>query len=244
MTRSTLPQYQRIADELRSAITSGQYPKGARLPTEHSLADAFGVCRMTVREGLKELQAEGMIVRKQGAGTIVQSDQEPVREMPHSFSDMGDLRESSRDSEITYLSSEERPLPPGLAARAKQRSDLDWLMLSGLRFFKSGIKPIAVSNVYISPELRTYYSALDTQNSPLFVQLEHLSGRKVEAVQQDICSLEADPQTAEKLQVQNGSAMLRVTRLFKDSKGRLIQISVTDHLANSFIFTSEISITQ
>jgi GntR family histidine utilization transcriptional repressor len=43
------------------------------MPSESELVDRFGVSRMTVNRALKELQAEGLVVRRQGQGTFAAS---------------------------------------------------------------------------------------------------------------------------------------------------------------------------
>jgi DNA-binding GntR family transcriptional regulator len=66
-----LPAYRRIAAELSAAIESGEYPPGAPLPSEQSLADQFGVTRPTVRQGLAELRATGVVKVVNGRGAFV-----------------------------------------------------------------------------------------------------------------------------------------------------------------------------
>ncbi len=46
--------------KLRSAIGSGLYPPGKRL-VERELCEVLGVSRTSVREALRQLQAEGLI---------------------------------------------------------------------------------------------------------------------------------------------------------------------------------------
>lgn len=60
------PAYEQIQAQLRDAIVSGEIGQGARLPTEADLASAFGVSRATVREALRGLSAEGLIVTTKG----------------------------------------------------------------------------------------------------------------------------------------------------------------------------------
>jgi GntR family transcriptional regulator of arabinose operon len=62
-------KYQRIFDELRSAILTGKYPEGARIPSEAELGKTFGASRLTVARALKELQLEGLVSRRAGSGT-------------------------------------------------------------------------------------------------------------------------------------------------------------------------------
>lgn len=64
--------WQRIAAELADAIGSGVYAPGQRLPTEHALAEQFGVNRHTVRRSLAKLCSDGLVRITQGSGTYVE----------------------------------------------------------------------------------------------------------------------------------------------------------------------------
>jgi GntR family transcriptional repressor for pyruvate dehydrogenase complex len=56
-----------IVDQIRSAILSGRLEQGERLPPERALAEQFGVSRVTVRDGLRALEAMGLIEVRVGA---------------------------------------------------------------------------------------------------------------------------------------------------------------------------------
>jgi GntR family transcriptional regulator, transcriptional repressor for pyruvate dehydrogenase complex len=56
-----------IADQIRAAIIGGQLKEGERLPPERSLAEQFGVSRVTVRDALRALEAMGLIAVRVGA---------------------------------------------------------------------------------------------------------------------------------------------------------------------------------
>jgi DNA-binding FadR family transcriptional regulator len=62
-----------LAETLRSQIHSGQLSPGDRLPNERDLAILLGVGRITVREAIRVLVAEGYLVSKRGnsGGTFV-----------------------------------------------------------------------------------------------------------------------------------------------------------------------------
>ncbi|WP_329127704.1 GntR family transcriptional regulator [Streptomyces sp. NBC_01465] len=64
-------KYQRIADELKTAISAGEYGPGDRLPGENDLMAVHGVARMTVRQALAVLQGEGIAEARKGAGVFV-----------------------------------------------------------------------------------------------------------------------------------------------------------------------------
>jgi DNA-binding FadR family transcriptional regulator len=66
----------RLADQLYEQIVNlivkGGVPTGERLPTENQLCEIFGVSRPVVREAICRLQADGLVVTRQGAGTYVE----------------------------------------------------------------------------------------------------------------------------------------------------------------------------
>lgn len=68
---SPMPLYQQLADRLTTAIRGGSYPVGARIPSEHELAERYGIGRPTVRQATELLVRKGMLARRRGAGTFV-----------------------------------------------------------------------------------------------------------------------------------------------------------------------------
>src|SRR3954470_8942259 len=71
--KNTQPKYRQIADYLRDGILDGTFPAGQPLPSEESLAKQFGVTRPTVRQGLTELRASGLVEAIMGRGTFARS---------------------------------------------------------------------------------------------------------------------------------------------------------------------------
>ncbi|MBP0635872.1 histidine utilization repressor [Cupriavidus sp. AcVe19-6a] len=65
------PLYARVKQHISSRIADGSWPPHHRVPSEAELVEALGVSRMTVHRALRELTAEGMLVRLQGVGTFV-----------------------------------------------------------------------------------------------------------------------------------------------------------------------------
>lgn len=55
--------YYQIADEIQKQILDGSIKPGERLPGEVELAEMFGVTRSTVREGLRQLENDGLVHR-------------------------------------------------------------------------------------------------------------------------------------------------------------------------------------
>lgn len=59
--------------KLRDMITSGQYPSGAKLPSEAELAAELGLSRNTTREAVRALSSARVLDVRRGDGTYVTS---------------------------------------------------------------------------------------------------------------------------------------------------------------------------
>jgi GntR family transcriptional repressor for pyruvate dehydrogenase complex len=60
-----------ITEKLESMILDGSWLAGEQLPSERELATEFAVSRPSLREAIQNLQARGLVTRKQGGGTFV-----------------------------------------------------------------------------------------------------------------------------------------------------------------------------
>jgi GntR family transcriptional repressor for pyruvate dehydrogenase complex len=60
----------RIAAEIGREIGEGRIQPGQKLPTEHILAQTFGVSRSVVREAIAHLRNEGLVETRQGVGAF------------------------------------------------------------------------------------------------------------------------------------------------------------------------------
>ena len=66
-----VPQYRKLYEILRKHILSGVYEEGSLLPSENELCTVHGMARPTVRHALESLVKDGLILKKQGKGSIV-----------------------------------------------------------------------------------------------------------------------------------------------------------------------------
>ncbi|SER16236.1 MULTISPECIES: FadR/GntR family transcriptional regulator [Lentzea] len=65
-----------VIEQMRSAITTGEWPVGQRIPPEPELVTALGVGRNTVREAVRALSHAGLLEVRQGDGTFVRATSE------------------------------------------------------------------------------------------------------------------------------------------------------------------------
>ncbi len=63
--------YLRVIDHIKEKIKSGAYKEKQKLPSEFDLAKELGVSRATLREALRILEEENVVIRRHGVGTFV-----------------------------------------------------------------------------------------------------------------------------------------------------------------------------
>ncbi|MCW3479183.1 PLP-dependent aminotransferase family protein [Neisseriaceae bacterium JH1-16] len=77
--RSAQPLYQQLYQRIRDAILAGRLPPGTRLPATRVLAADLAVSRGTVDQAYSQLLAEGFLLSRAAAGTVVNPALDPKR---------------------------------------------------------------------------------------------------------------------------------------------------------------------
>jgi DNA-binding GntR family transcriptional regulator len=236
-SRGATPRYVEVADDLRARIIAGDFANGEQLPTENALCERHGVSRFTVREALRCLQAEGLIRRRRGSGTTIDSGAGTLRQP---LSDVAELLQYAADSEFRF-----DILGPVTVAEA-QAKDLGlppgsrWILLSGVRTLTPGGTPLALTDVFIHPDLAPHVAGLRPGRVTLFEQLSAAGGFRIARVEQDIRAVAAGSREALALGIARRSPILRIIRHYRDESGRTVELSVSAHPGDRFTYSMHI----
>jgi GntR family transcriptional regulator len=68
---SGVPYYRQVVDQMAAQIRSGALPAGSPLPSVRRLAVELKVSVITTRRAYADLEAAGLVLRRQGRGTFV-----------------------------------------------------------------------------------------------------------------------------------------------------------------------------
>lgn len=240
--KRAIPRYLQVAGELREAIMDGRFSGGAQFPTETVLCEQYDVSRFTIREALKRLQAEGLIARKRGSGTTVQPAAARGGALHQPLSNVGELLQYARDSEVKFEPTGRGPLPPEVSEQIAEDTSGDWSSFSGTRRLSTAPRPIAMTDAYLGERLAEIVPRIDTGADTLFGQIEKLAGISVGRVTQDIQAVAADARIAAALEIDEGDPVLRILRCYLDPKGNLFEISVSHHPGNRFAYAMHIDV--
>ena len=99
-----IPLHHQVYLDLRSAIESGEWSAGERLPSERELAKRYGCSLITVRRALGELAREQRVERTRGRGTTVLS--QPIdRDFAGSLSFAEEMRRRGHEPNTRVVTS-------------------------------------------------------------------------------------------------------------------------------------------
>ncbi len=235
--RSQGPRYLQVADELRAGIAEGRFPEGAQLPTESVLCEQYGVSRFTVREALRRLQAEGLIRRRRGSGTIVDTGGQVLRQP---LSDVAELLQYAAGSEFQFTINGMTIMGESQAQELGVPAGSRWVYLSGIRTTTPGGTPVALTDVFIDPALEPHVVGLKPGRQTLFEQLSAAAGFRIARVEQDIRAMAAGGREAAALAIPRRAPVLRIVRVYRDESGRIVEISVSAHPGERFTYSMHI----
>lgn len=236
---SAAPRYQAIADELRAAIADGALPPGAPFPTEADLMRQHQVSRFTVREALRRLEAEGLISRRRGSGSVVEARPGVFRR------DLSNLDEILQYDAATRF--DFPPLAPrrlgGTEARALSRpSGERWLVAEGRRVVIATGETIALVSAYVAEAFAGPAARLTPREGPIFRQLEQLTGRRIAQVTQEIRAVAATAAQAQALGLARRAPCLQIVRGFHLEGGETMEYSLSLHPAERFHYSMHIDL--
>ena len=120
MTEKRSNLSQRTAEIIRNNINKDHlYKAGDKLPNENELSEKLGVSRTTLREAIRILVSEGVLIVKRGKGTYVANQLERIAKGSIAIHEFSDSRVTLRDLYETRMIFE----PEAAALACKRASD-------------------------------------------------------------------------------------------------------------------------
>jgi GntR family transcriptional regulator len=205
---------------LRDRILSGAIAFGAKLSTEHELADYHGVSRVTVRRALGELARERLIERRRSAGTRVIYRPSPAPITADISGVLANLADMGRRTAVKLLSFDYVPAK-GAVAEALGTAP-DQLLQRSVRVRSVDGLPFSYLTTHVPESVSVTFTRQELAARPLLELLER-AGVKVEHARQRISAGLATPDVAETLGVRTGSPLIELVRVVYDQSGRGVE---------------------
>ncbi len=209
MLDSSLPislQYQ-LRTELINKIENGEWIEGKLIPSERELCAFYGVSRITVREVLKELVANGLLIRKQGLGTFVQ-ERKIEATMTTDYSLKSDLENKGKISRFIMLSYEKvdsKPLYQDVFHSLEPMVEIERLRLIN-------DKPYAKEKSVIPAALLKGSVKEEVDEFGLYPTIKKYSGIYPEEADEIIEAVNSTEAIAQALDLKRNAAVIKVIR--------------------------------
>jgi GntR family transcriptional regulator len=231
----SVPRYVQVARTLFDEIENGRYGVGSLLPTEFELCAQFGVSRFTVREAVKQLVHQGLVVRQPGVGSRVLA-RRPVKQYTQTMTGITDLRQYASETTLQVTGSQLLHVDGALAKLLEVNRGETWLHIEGLRYQDGQTQPICLTDVYVAPRFRSLEGVQGAMREPLYRILEKQFNCTIKAVQQEIRAMVLNAQLAKKLGVSARTAGLWIARRYLDERDELVELAVSVHPAERFSY--------
>lgn len=201
------PLYEKVKEYILRNVSTGVWTREQRIPSENELVATLAVSRMTVHRALRELTAEGFLVRIQGVGTFVAAPrtQSTLIEI-NNIAEEIEARGHRHRAEVLLV--EQISTTPELMLSfefAKRRTVHHSLVVH----FENDL-PVQLEERFVNPALVPDYDRQDFTKTTTYAYL--MQSTPVTEVEHVISAIAADLRTAQYLKIALGAPCLLLRR--------------------------------
>lgn len=215
-------QYVKIKDTIVEQIEAGMLASRQKLPAERKLADSFGTTRVTLREALSLLEAEGRIYREDRRGWFISP--EPLRYDPTQTLNFPNMAKAQNRIPKTELITAKAIVANKLAAKLLNLKPFsDVYRVDRVRYLED--RPVVYVTNYVRPELFPNLLDYDLTNSLTDIYREHF-GVVYQKTRYRISASTLMGETAQALRATSGTPAMVVERINYNQHGELIDCDI------------------
>ncbi|OZI23148.1 GntR family transcriptional regulator [Bordetella genomosp. 9] len=219
------PRYKSIYQQLARDIGSGRYPVMTLLPTEHELCEQFGASRHTIREAIRMLTVAGMVSRRPGVGTRVETAHASTR-FTQRISQFPDLLQYARNAALLVRDVRTIKLGKRLAEDLGAEPGQSWLHINSVKTLDDQDTPVACTVIYANPAHADLRADIRPRISLLRLIEDHF-GNRIHEVNQEFSATPIAAPIARQLQVEPQTAGFVITRRYYGGGGVLLLATIT-----------------
>jgi GntR family transcriptional regulator len=213
-TEPDAPAYRRIQYALQKRIEAGELQPGDAVPSERELARSYEVSLMTARHALAELEHDGLVDRRRGAGTFVALPKIHFNRLASFTEQMASRGLPARSRILSADIVEEQEPAARLALPAHSR------LVKIERVRQSGEQAFAVECCYLPAAEFDGLLSVPLERRSLFATLERDYGIDLQYADEEVDATPASVRTAELLGIHAGSPVLRIRQALFSTAGR------------------------
>jgi GntR family transcriptional regulator len=203
---SPVPKHQQLREILLDLVES--VGPEAAIPSERELAGRYGVARMTVRQAVESLVAEGLLFKVAGRGTFVAAPKLDLQARLTSFGE--EMRRRGMTPSTSVLGFGRTRASAHLARELAGEPGEPLVHLSRLRLADG--TPMAVERLWLPERIVPGLAEADRPPDSIYQVLGEAYGQMPDWGEDVIEAAVADPEVADLLRVAAGGPVLRIAR--------------------------------
>jgi GntR family transcriptional regulator len=230
-----VPLYQQIQHLIRHRIAKGEYTPGSQIPSENELCQELSVSRVTLREALRDLVRDDMLVKIQGKGTFVAIDPPTGLSTVKYAGFLEALQERFQKLTVTDVEIRSIPATPELVKLLNLDEDAEVFRIRRLRHIDK--EPFSFTVNYLPPAIGKRIRAKDLYSVPLLRILQENLKIPIIRARETIEAAPADPEVAQKLGIPALYPVMHMKRVMYTTGDRPLELVETYYRADKYHYS-------
>ncbi len=224
------PLYRQLAAILRRPIFDGAYTVGSVLPKEADIADRFGISLITVRQALRELEADGLI-KKRAAKPAVVAARTPKPRNTGMYRRLADIESYTTDARLQVMSYRRERSTIACETFGLSLSESCYCLRAILMVDDRADTHVTT---FFPPDVGRRLAKSDFDDVLIFRALEKHLGIQVGKAHISVKAEVADAAIARDLGYEQGSPILLIEMLYYSTGGQPVELTFGRHRADVF----------
>lgn len=234
LSRDDGPLYRQLLGILRAPIVAGQLPAGTALPREADLASRFGVSLITVRQALRDLEAEGLIRKRAAKPAMVLAP--GAKSGSFAFKSFAEIAASTRDRRLEIHSY--RKERSSRAAEAFGLSPEEPLPCLRATLYMQDV-PSGQTTFYFPPAVGARLKRSDFDDVVVFRSVQRHLGITLSGATITVRADVADEKLAAALDYEVGGPILVIEMLYRSAEGEPVELTINRNRSDLFSLSYE-----
>ena len=230
---SPIPLYIQIEQGIQGLIVQGNLGAGDKIPSEVVLAQRYRVSRMTARKAVDRLVSSGVLFRKQGMGTFVNS-QRIHHGLSTKLSFSAAMESLGLQHSTRVLIADLVQAPTHVLSALREVGSGQAIRIERVRMVDGG--PVALHNTYLPS---AYSMILEQDLTGSLTKAMTFVGAKVVTVRDTVSATLANDMHAALLKTEVGAALLEIHGLGFGDDGRPLRFTEAFYRGDRFTFELE-----
>lgn len=228
---SAIAIYIRLARVFRERIAEGQWKPGQRVATVEELSKQYKVARITVRQALALLSAEGLLSTARGRGTIVARELNMAIDDPTLRRAINDRYNVAPGQTIKVLTRQRnQALPPLLTLDAGNTGK--YVHIKRLHLHNG--RPFALLHSYVAQDIYDTFPKSSDQKFKIQRLLKE-AGATTAVARQEVTTSHATPEVAKLLEYTMGGTLVKLRSWRFDSNHRILYATINQYRGDLFV---------